>query len=363
VNVPMADIKLQDKALRDSIQKEISEVIDSAHFILGENVRQFEYEMAKYIGVAHSVGVASGTDALLLSLMALNIGKHDEVIVTPYTMLASISCVSRVGATPVFVDVNPRTFNIDPNKIGNKITDKTRAIIPVHLFGQSAEMDSIIEIAKRHSLRIIEDACQAIGAEYKARKVGSIGDIGCFSFFPTKNLGGYGDGGMVTTNSEKIAEKIRLLRTHGAKPKYTHSTIGLNSRLDEVQAAILRVKLTKIDEWNDMRRNNAKLYNELLSGTVTAPFEGEFNKHVYHQYTILANHRDELQAYLKTKGVSSEIYYPLPAHLQECYAGLGYKRGDLSVSEELSSRVLSLPVFPGLTTTQIEYVCQMINEF
>lgn len=363
MNIPIANIELQDRVIQGKIREEIDKVINNSHFILGENVMKFEEEIAEYIGVNYAIGVASGTDALLLSLVAFGIKGGDEVIVTPYTMFASVSCVSWVGATPVFVDVDSRTFNINPSKIENKITNKTKAIIPVHLFGQSADMDPILKLAEKYNLRIIEDACQAIGTEYKDRKVGSIGDIGCLSFFPTKNLGCYGDGGMVTTNDEKVAEKIGILRVHGAKSKYIHSMFGFNSRLDELQAAILRVKLTKLDEWNETRRNNARLYNKLLNKVVTMPFKEEYNKHIYHQYTILADDRDRLQEYLKKNGVASAIYYPLPLHLQECYINLGYKKGDLPISESFSPRVLSLPIFPGLSNEEIEYVCGIINEF
>ena len=363
MNVPMANIGLQDRMVQERIKEEINKVIDSSYFILGGNVKNFEHEIAEYIGVDYAIGVASGTDALLLSLMALDIKKGDEVIVTPYTMFASVSCVSWVGATPVFVDVDPRTFNIDPYKIEDRITDKTKAIIPVHLFGQAVNMDPILKLAEKYDLRIIEDACQAIGAEYRGRKVGSIGDTGCLSFFPTKNLGAYGDGGMITTNNEKIAEKVKMLRAHGAKAKYIHSRVGLNSRLDEIQAAILRVKLTKLDEWNNKRRNNARLYDKLLNGVVTIPFEEEFDKHVYHQYTILVDNQDKLREHLKENGVASAIYYPLPLHLQECYANLGYKKGDLSVAESLPSKVLSLPVFPGLSDEELKFVCDIVVEY
>ena len=362
MKVPFLDLKLMDEPIKQEINKEINEVIDSSRFIMGPKVEKFERKLAKYVGTKYAVSLASGTDALLFSLIASGIKNDDEVIVTPYTMFASASCISIVGAKTIFVDVDPRTFNIDVNKIEERITDKTKAIIPVHLFGQASNMTKIMEIANKYNLVVVEDACQAIGAVHDNKNVGSFG-IGCFSFFPTKNLGCYGDGGAITTDSEEIASKIKTLRKHGATKKYIHSIFGYNSRLDAIQAGILNVKIKKINAWNKMRKSNAMKYNSLLGEQVVKPFEDENNKHVYHQYTILTEKRDELQKFLKFKGIDTMIYYPLPLHLNECYNGLNYKQGDLPISESLPGKVLSLPIHPYLTNEQIEFVANSLVEF
>ena len=364
MKVPFLDLDREYSSIKDEIQDSIRGVFNSSRFILGDNVKALEEEIAKYIGAKHAIGVASGTDALLLSFMALGIGKGDEVITTPFTFFATAGAVTRTGATVKFVDVDNRTYNIDPDKIRDAVTKNTKAIAPVHLFGQSADIKEIMQIASENNLFVIEDACQSIGAEYDAKKVGSF-SIGCFSFFPTKNLSCYGDGGIVTTNDDKIAEKIRMLRVHGAKPKYFHSMIGINSRLDELQAAILRVKLKYLDEWNTKRNTNAKTYNELLRNIkqIKTPFVSKGCKHVYNQYAIQAENRDKLMESLSSKNISAGVYYPLSLHLQKCYSCLGYKKGSIPVSEFLPSKILSLPMFPELKKEEIEYVSESIKEF
>lgn len=358
----MADIRGQDSDILPKIHKEIDKVVSSSQFILGENVEKFEKAFARYIGTKYAVGVNSGTDALTLSLQALGIGPGSEVLVTPFTMFASVECVVRVGATPVFVDINPDTFNIDPLLIPGKITDKTKAIIPVHLFGQCADMRNIMEIARRNDLKVVEDACQAHGAENYGHKAGSMGDTGCFSFFPTKNLGAYGDGGMITTNNPDSYELLKMLRVHGAQEKYNHKYVGMNSRLDAIQAAILMVKLKYLDKWNDKRRSNALLYDELLTGIATTPHAEGYNKHVYHQYTILIENRDTVMEYLKGKGVSTAVYYPKPLHQQEWCKKSNYAKSSMLVSELYSERVLSLPIHPSVTEEQIKYICGEIKD-
>ncbi|MCF6096385.1 DegT/DnrJ/EryC1/StrS family aminotransferase [Thermovorax subterraneus] len=365
--IQFLDLKAQYQEIKQEIKKEIEEVLESGQYILGPKEKQFEREIAEYLGVKHAIGVANGTDALIISLDALGIGPGDEVITTPFTFFASAECISRVGAKPVFADISfEDNLNIDTEKIEEKITEKTKAIIPVHIFGCPCNMDEIIEIAKRYDLFIVEDACQAIGAEYKGKKVGAIGDIGCFSFFPTKNLGGYGDGGLVVTNNDELAEKIKRLRVHGSTKKYYHSQIGYNSRLDEMQAAILKVKLKYIDQWNEKRIERARLYNEKLKDLpIILPkiYREDYKKHVFHLYTILTQKRDELKKYLEQKGIPTGIYYPLPLHLQEVYKDLGYKRGDLPNAEEACERALSLPLYPELKEGQVEYVAKTVREF
>ena len=356
------DLTTQYKLIKPEINKAIQKVLNSGQFVLGEQVEKFEQEIAQYLGAKYAIGVASGTDALLLSLMALDIGQGDEVITTSFTFIATASVIAQVGAKPVFVDIESKTFNIDASKI--IITQKTKAIIPVHLYGQTADMDEIKKFlpAGRHGkIPIIEDACQAIDAEYKNKKAGTVGDLGCFSFFPTKNLGAYGDGGLVVTNSKQLAEKIKMLRAHGAKQKYYHQVIGLNSRLDELQAAILRVKLKYLDAWNNQRIKNAKKYNKLLSKFVITP---DYQKgHVYHQYTIRVKNRDKLKAYLEKHNIPTAIYYPVPLHLQKCFKYLGHKKGDFPEAEKAAREVLSLPIFPELKKEEQDLVIEKIKEF
>ena len=353
--------KAQYETIKDEINEAIREVLESQRFILGPKVEELEEKIADYCDVKYGVGVASGTDALLLSLMAIGVGLGDEVITTPFTFFAIAGSISRLGAKPVFVDIDPKTYNINPQLIEEKITDKTRAIIPVHLYGQCADMDTILEIAERHSLYVIEDAAQSVGARYKGRKAGSMGHLGCLSFFPTKNLGGYGDGGMVLTNDKELAEKIRVLRVHGSKPKYYHSIVGCNSRLDAIQAAILLAKFKYLDEWNEARRRNARIYDFLFAdmGVVT-PCSEDFNYHIYNQYVIRVKQRDNLRQVLNEAGVGTEIYYLVPLHLQKCYSDLGYREGSLPASEEAPKQVLALPIYPELTQEQQEQIVEII---
>ncbi len=364
--VPLVDLKAQYESIKDEINKAIQEVLESQRFILGPKVKELEEKIANYCNAKYGIGVASGSDALLLSLMAIDVGYEDEVITTPFTFFATAGSISRLGAKPIFADIDPKTYNINPNLIEEKITKKTKAIIPVHLYGQCADMDPIIDIAKRHNLYIIEDAAQAIGASYKDRKAGSMGHIGCLSFFPTKNLGGYGDGGMLLTNDSILADKLAILRAHGSKPKYYHSVIGINSRLDAIQASILLAKFNHLDKWNEGRRQNAFIYDSLLKDMdLITPSAESFNYHIYHQYVIMlkSNLRDRLKDAMKEADIGTEIYYPVPLHLQECYSGLGYKKGDLPFSEEASDKTLALPIYPELTQSQQEQIVKTIKDF
>jgi dTDP-4-amino-4,6-dideoxygalactose transaminase len=375
MKIPLLDLKAQYAAIRDEIRKSLDEVLESQYFILGPKVEELEKRVAAYSGAKFGVGVSSGTDALLVALMALDIGDGDEVITTPFTFFATAGVIARLRAKPVFVDIDPVTFNIDPAKIERAVTKKTKAVIPVHLFGQCADMDPIMAVAKKHGLRVIEDAAQTIGAEYKGRKAGTIGRLGIFSFFPSKNLGGIGDGGMVIMNDKALFDKIRMLRVHGMEPKYFHSTIGGNFRLDAIQAAALNVKLKYLDRWSQGRRDNAAYYDGrfeeaglIKKGLITIPKAiyrdgGDRNFHIYNQYTIRARERDRLAAFLKERTIGMDIYYPVPLHLQECFRDLGYAKGDLPVAEEAASAVLSLPVYPELTDAQKDYVVGTIAEF
>jgi len=359
----MVDLKAQYHAIEDEIDAKIKEIIHSSHFIIGNNVTEFEKEIAAYYSVVHAVGVASGTDALHLAILGCGIGKGDEVITTPFTFIATAEAITYTGARPVFVDIDEKTFNIDVKKIRKAITKRTKAILPVHLFGLSADMEKIKELAAEYKLKIIEDCAQSFGAEYKGKKTGAIGDAGCFSFFPSKNLGCYGDGGMVIANDDNMAEKIRMLRNHGQKVRYYHSIIGYNSRLDEIQAGILRIKLKRIDEYNKKRRENASLYTEKLKEiNVITPSEPDGYYHVFHQYSIRTSKRDSILNGLTEAGIASAIYYPVPLHLQESYKDLGYKKGDFPVSEAIASDIISLPMYPELTAEQIDEVCKTIKE-
>lgn len=362
--IPLLDLKAQYKTIEDEVKKAIDEICQSSQFILGPFVKKFEEEVAEYCGVNHAIGVASGTDALTLSLEAIGVNPGDEIITSPYTFFATAGVISRLKATPVFVDIDSKTYNINPDLIEERITGKTKAIIPVHLYGQCAEMDKIMEIAQKYNLRVIEDAAQAIGAKYKGKDAGTIGDVGCFSFFPSKNLGGFGDGGMIVTNNEELAEKIRILRVHGSKSKYFHSMVGYNSRLDALQAAILSVKLRYLSSWTKKRQEHAELYNQLFENAeVLTPFVEKYNYHIYNQYTIRVNNRDKLREHLKEKEIGTEIYYPLPLHLQECYRHLGYQEGDLPESEKAAKETLSLPVYPELRKEQQKEIVWHIKEY
>ncbi len=367
--IPMTDLKAQYASIKGEIDAAIQQVIESGRFILGPEVEAFEKEMALYCGVKFAIGVASGTDALILSLIACGVKPGDEVITTPFTFIATAEAITQCGAVPVFVDIDKQTYNINPAQIEPKITSKTRAVIPVHLYGQPAEMEAILELGKGHNLKIIEDCAQALGAEYKGKKVGSVGNAGCFSFFPAKNLGAYGDGGLIVTNDPQIAEVVRMLRQHGSKTSYYHIIPGFNSRLDALQAAILRIKLKYLDNWNSLRRQKASSYTQLLREIdgVEPPHIEEHNLTSANYYTIrLQNHhidRNELREYLKSKGVETAVYYPLSLHLQEAYVPLGYKPGDFPESELAQEQVLSLPMFPELSEAQIEEVVSQVNRF
>lgn len=360
--IPIMDSKRQYAKIGKEIEKEVIEVLASGAYILGKHNKAFQGEFAEFVGTKYSVGLNSGTDALHLALRALNIGKGDEVITTAFTFVATASAIGLAGATPVFVDINPDTFNIDANKIEAAITPKTKAIIPVHLYGQPAEMDKIMDIAKRHNLKVVEDCCQAIGAEYKGQKVGSFGDFGCFSFYPTKNLGGMGDGGMITCNDENLYNRVIALRNHGGAIRYYHDELGVNSRLDEIQAAILRVKMPYVKEWNEARRKNAYRYNEMFAKypEILTPKEVDNSYCVYHQYTIRIENRDEVHKLLQENGVGAMIYYPVPLHLQKLHKELGYKEGDLPFTEKDTKLVMSLPMFPELTAEEQQTVVDTV---
>jgi len=361
--IEFTDLKKQYKILENEINLAIKEVIESAKFINGPQVSELEQKIANYCNRKYGIGVASGTDALLLSLMAINLEPGDEVITTPFTFIATAEVITLLKAMPVFVDIEEDTYNIDVSKIEEKITSKTKAIIPVHLYGQMADMDEIIEIAKKYNLFVIEDAAQAIGAEYKNRKAGSIGDFGAFSFFPAKNLGCYGDGGMIVTNNKEFAEKLYMLREHGAKAKYQHSIIGTNARLDTIQAAILLVKLKYLDVWIENRIKLAKKYSEKLKNLVKTPYIKSNRKAVFNQYTIRTEKRDELIKFLNQNGIPTAIHYPKPLHLQEAFSYLGYKKGDLPVSEKVAKEVISLPMYPEMTEEEQNMVIETIYNF
>lgn len=363
-NIPHVDLKAQYKKIKPEIDIAIKKTLESTHYILGEDVEQFESKFAKYCDSKFAIGVSSGLSALELGMRALGIGRGDEVITPVNSFIASSSAISFTGAKPVLVDCDESTFNIDTKKIEKNITKKTKAIMPVHLYGRSADMDQILKIAKKHNLIVVEDACQAHGAQYKGRKTGSIGKFGAFSFYPGKNLGAYGDGGIVTTSDENLAQIIKSMRNYGQTEKYHHSYLAWNSRLDTIQAAILLVKLKHLNVWNNDRLKAAKLYNELLKGLpLITPEIPQDSTHVFHLYVIRTSKRDPLSVYLKKNGISTGLHYPIPIHLQEAYKSLGYSKGDFPVSEKLSGEILSLPMFPELEKSQIEYICGLIKKF
>jgi len=368
MKVPLLDIPASyDKILVD-IEKNIKQVIQSGQFILGPIVEELEKKISTYCETNFAIGVSSGTDALLISLMAAGIKEGDEVITSPFTFFATAGCIARLGARPVFVDIEQDSFNINPNLIEKNITNKTRAIIPVHLYGQSVNMDPVISLARKNNLVVIEDAAQAIGSEYKGRRAGSMGDYGCFSFFPTKNLGGFGDGGMVTMSSEKIYNQVKALRVHGSSLKYYHEVVGGNFRIDALQAGIVLAKLKYLDQWTEKRRHNAQTYNRLfkergLKDQLRTPSE-DFPRHVYNQYVVrIQKNRNELRSFLSENNISTEIYYPLPLHLQRCFASLGYKKGAFPESEKAANETIALPIFPELTQSQITHVVDKIDLF
>lgn len=393
MNIPLIDLKAQYMSIAEELSTVTKDVLSSANYIMGSNVIEFEKEFAEYIGTKHAISVGNGTDALVIALKSLGIRQNDEVITSPFTFFATAEAISAVGAKPVFVDVEKDTFNIDPKKIEEKITEKTRAIIPVHIFGQSAKMDEINEIAKKYNLKVIEDACQAVGAKYKGKKIGTLGDVACFSFFPTKNLGCAGDGGIIVTNDDNIATIARALRTHGSGEngqkaynllnnisenvdsdinaddtvynplKYYNYLIGYNTRLDAIQAAILRVKLPNIDSWNAKRREIAKIYDyEFRESELVTPIISSDNESVYHMYILQSENREDIIEKLKIKGIATGVYYPIPLHLQKVYKNLGYKKGDMPVAEYLSHRTFAIPVYPELTQEQIKYIVDSMKE-
>ncbi len=369
MKVPLLDLKEQNQTLRAEVDAAISKVLDSNGFILGAEVEALENELASYCQTKFAVGCASGTDALLLALMALDVSFGDEVITTPYSFFATVSAVTRLGATPVFVDIDPKTYNLDVSQIEAKVTERTKAIQPVHLFGQCAAMSELRKISKKYNIPLVEDAAQAIGAEENGGRAGAMSEIGCFSFYPSKNLGGMGDGGFLTTDDEVLVNKLKALRVHGSEKRYYHQWVGLNSRLDALQAAILRVKLPHLDSWSDKRKANADIYRKLftdagLTEQITLPFEREGGRHIYNQFVIkVSERRDELKQFLSENNIGTDIYYPVSLHLQECFAYLNYQKGDFSESEKASRETLALPIFPELTVEQQKYVVEKIAEF
>jgi dTDP-4-amino-4,6-dideoxygalactose transaminase len=361
--IQMVDVVGQYNKIKSEIDAAALRVIESGQYILGSDVAQFENEIAAYLGARYAVGCASGTDALLVALMALGIGRGDEVITTSFTFVATVEMLALLGAKPVYVDIDEKTFTMEPNKIEKAITSKTKAILPVHLYGQSVDMDPLLEIARQHNLFVIEDMCQAIGAEYKGKKVGTLGTIGCISFFPSKNLGGFGDSGMVVTNDPALAETMRMIITHGSKERYKHEIIGLNSRLDTLQAAMLRVKLRYLDKWISARREFAKKYNNLFTNaSLQLPFVAPYGKHVYHQYTLRLKNRDHVAEHLRKKNIPHAIYYPIPLHLQNAYRTKEFSEGSLPVTENIAKEVLSLPMHTELDDEQQEYIAKSVIE-
>lgn len=370
MKVPLLDLRAQYESLRAEMRAAVDRVFESQGFVLGREVSALEEEIAAYTGARHAIGCASGSDALLLALMALDVKAGDEIITTPYSFFATAGAIARLGARPVFVDIEPRTYNIDVDQIESAITEHTRALLPVHLYGQCAEMNALASVASRHNLPVIEDAAQAIGAQDASRGAGSMGQIGCFSFYPTKNLGGAGDGGMLSTNDDEIAARLRSLRVHGEASKYHHREIGFNSRLDTLQAAVLRVKLPHLDEWSDARAQHAARYRELFTNAglleeIELPFAREGARHIYNQYVVRVRggRRDALVEHLKRAGVGTEVYYPVPLHLQECFRYLGYQEGDFPEAERAARETLALPVYPELTQEQQGYVVESIRDF
>lgn len=363
----MLDLSEQYQTLKEEILSSLDQVMSSSQFILGENVRKLEADVAAYSNVSNGIGVANGSDAIHIALQAAGVKEGDEVITTSFTFFATGGAIVRAGATPVYVDIDPVTFNIDPSKIEAAITEKTKAIIPVHLYGQMADMEPIKAIADKHDLVIVEDAAQAIGSKQQGKTVGELATAATYSFFPTKNLGAYGDAGMIVTNNQNLADKARVIRVHGSKPKYYHHVLGYNSRLDEMQAAILNIKFPHLEEWSNKRREHAAAYSELLNdklaGIIQTPTEKEGNHHVFHQYTLRVPKRDELQAFLKEQGIATMVYYPMPLHLQPVFEKLGYKEGDLPETEKATKEAISLPMYPELPRAHQEYIVEKFVEF
>ena len=362
--VPFFDLDLQHSYLADELNEAIQRVMSRGWFILGEEVESFEAEFATYCGVKHCVGVGSGTDALSLAIEACGIGLGDEVITVSHTFIGTAVAISRTKAKPVFVDIDPASYTMDPEQTARAITPRTKALLPVHLYGQCADMDPLVELAREHNLWVIEDACQAHGAIYKGQRAGSMGHLSCFSFYPSKNLGACGDGGAVTTNDQELAERLRLLRNYGQKRKYHHESMGYNSRLDELQAAVLKVKLRHLDEWNQARRKHAQYYTTLLEGyDLACPYEASHGSPVYHLYVVRSPRREQLRNFLEKRGIDTQIHYPIPVHLQKIYASLGYSRGSLTATESIAAEVISLPMYPELTEEKIELVCEAVQLF
>ncbi len=362
--VPLIDIKRQYVPIRGDIDRAIDGVIDHAGFILGPEVKKFEAEIAAYCGIKHALGVASGTDALLLALRACGVGPETEVITSAFSFFASAGVISRLGAKPVFVDIDPDTYNMDPGKLEAAITDHTKVIMPIHLFGQCADMDPIIEIARKHDIKVIEDAAQAIGSKYKDRMAGSIGDAGCFSFFPTKNLGCAGDGGMIVTNDDQLADTMRILRVHGGRTDYLHEVVGYNSRLDTVQAAILSVKLPHLAAWTEARRANAARYDTAFADLpIKTPVARDWAYHIYNQYTLAVDDREPFMKWLAEKKIGHKVYYPVPFHMQQCFKDLAYSPGDMPHSEKAASSVVSIPIFGEMTDAERDEVIDAITGY
>jgi len=369
MKVPLIDLGPQHRLLREELLAAIQRVLDSQQFVLGSEVRTFEEGIAKYCQTQHAIGCASGSDALLLAMMALDLKAGDEVITSPFTFFATGAAIARVGATPVFVDIDPQTYNLDPDRVEAAITPHTRAILPVHLYGHCADMTALMQIGRRRNLPVIEDAAQAMGAECHGKRAGSIGLIGCFSFYPTKNLGGVGDGGILTTNDDDLAQRLKRLRVHGGRTEYEHAEIGINSRLDAIQAAVLAVKLRHVDEWSEHRRQRAEQYTELLEEAkltekVIPPFITAGSRHIFHQYVVrVAENRDALMKHFATNGISTKVYYPVPLHLQECFEYLGHRQGDFPNAESAALETMALPLFPEITQDQMAYVVNTIQSF
>ncbi|MFH1613015.1 MAG: DegT/DnrJ/EryC1/StrS family aminotransferase [bacterium] len=361
--IPFVDLKKQYQSIKNEIDEAIQKVCQNTDFILGKDVELFEQEFALYCETKFAIGVDSGTSALELALKALDIGHGDEVITSANTFFATVSAIVATGAKPILIDINPKTYNMDPILLDKSITKKTKAIIPVHLYGQPADMDEINLIARKYKLKVVEDACQSHGAKYKGKRCGSLSDIGCFSFYPGKNLGAYGDGGALTTNNSNIAQKIKMLRNYGQKKKYHHSIIGFNRRLDTIQAAILRIKLKHLDEWNKLRNQNAKYYNNLLKNLLIVPEQEKNRDHVFHLYVIRTKKRDMLQEYLTQNEIYTTIHYPIPIHFQKAFSYLNYQKGSFPITEKYAKEILSLPMFPELTQKEIEIVVEKIRNF
>lgn len=365
MDVPLVDLHAQYGPLKDDILRRVDEILGGMQLFLGPNVQAFEEEFAAFAEVQHAIGVSDGTMALQLALMACDVGAGDEVITVSHTFIATAEAIALVGARPVFADIDPRTYTMDVRQIEQCICPQTRAIMPVHLYGQPADMDAIMDIAEHHNLWVIEDACQAHGARYDGRRAGGLGDIAAFSFYFSKNLGAYGEGGIVTTNNDELAQKVRLLRDHGSPERYHHEMIGLNGRLDEIQAAVLRAKLPHLDSWNSRRRANAARYTESLTDldAVLTPYVADYSEHAFHLYVLQLRHRDDLASHLRDGGIGVGIHYPIPCHLQPAFRFLGYTEGDLPVTEEIATRVISLPMYPELTAEQCVYVVDAIRDF